>query len=162
MRRSIVFDTYMNFWYKQLRIGIHKCPARESRFGKESTKLVNPLNYRFWLPVSGKSGCRILKSMALHCVQPYIRMPLIKFMAVQPEVWIPASKSMVVQPGIQIVSPRADLFSSTLSCNRKEEKNHQTSHFARARPFQSTRQLCARALLSINQATVRALAPSSQ
>ncbi len=25
------------------------------------------------------------------------------------------------------VSPRADLFSSTLSCNKKEEKNHQTS-----------------------------------
>jgi hypothetical protein len=26
-----------------------------------------------------------------------------------------------------------DLFSSTLSCNKKEEKNHQTSHFVRAR-----------------------------
>jgi hypothetical protein len=24
VRRSIVFDTYMNFWYKQLRIGIHR------------------------------------------------------------------------------------------------------------------------------------------
>jgi hypothetical protein len=32
------------------------------------------------------------------------------------------------------VSLQADLFSSTLSCNKKEEKNHQTSHFARA-PF---------------------------
>jgi hypothetical protein len=50
------------------------------------------------------------------------------------------------------VSPRADLFSSTLSCNKKEEKNHQTSHFecappvnqasnfGRERLFQSVRQ----------------------
>ncbi len=60
------------------------------------------------------------------------------------------------------VSPRADLFSSTLSCNKQEDKNHQTSHFARAHPFPSTRQLCARAPLSINQATLRAFAPFNQ
>jgi hypothetical protein len=32
-------------------------------------------------------------------------------------------------------------FSSTLSCNKKEEKKHQTSHFERMRPLQSTKQL---------------------
>ncbi len=37
------------------------------------------------------------------------------------------------------VSPRADLFSSTLSCNKKEEKNHQTSQHGRA-PCQSSKQ----------------------
>ncbi len=58
------------------------------------------------------------------------------------------------------VSPRADLFSSTLSCNKKEEKSHQT--FALAGPFPSIRQLCACAPLSINQATLRARAPFSQ
>ncbi len=53
-------------------------------------------------------------------------------------------------------------FSSTLSCNKKEEKNHQTSHFERVRPFQSTRQLWARAPISINQTTLSAHAPFSQ
>ncbi len=32
---------------------------------------------------------------------------------------------------LKSVSPRADLFSSTLSCNKKEEKNHQTSQQGR-------------------------------
>ncbi len=40
-------------------------------------------------------------------------------------------------------------FSSTLSCNKKEEKNHQTSHFE---PVP----------LSINQATLSARAPFNQ
>ncbi len=51
---------------------------------------------------------------------------------------------------------------STLSCNKKEEKNHQTSHFEHARPFQSTRQLWACAPLSINQATLSARSPFNQ
>jgi hypothetical protein len=53
-------------------------------------------------------------------------------------------------------------FSSTLSCNKKEEKNHQTSHFERVRSFQSTKQLRARALISINQATLSACAHFNQ
>ena len=56
--------------------------------------------------------------------------------------------------GIEViasVSQRADL--STLSCN-KEEKNHQTSHFEHVRSLQSTKQLWAQALTSINQATL--------
>jgi hypothetical protein len=32
-------------------------------------------------------------------------------------------------------------FSSTLSCNKEEEKNHQTSHFEHVRSLQSTKQL---------------------
>ncbi len=53
-------------------------------------------------------------------------------------------------------------FSSTLRCNKKEEKNHQTSHFEHARPFQSSRQLWARVPLSINQATLSVRAPFNQ
>ncbi len=53
-------------------------------------------------------------------------------------------------------------FSSTLSCNKKEEKNNKTSHFEHARPFQSTRRLWARAPLSIHQASLSARAPFNQ
>jgi hypothetical protein len=53
-------------------------------------------------------------------------------------------------------------FSSTLSCNKKEEKNHHTSHFERVRPFQSTKQLWARAPISINQATLSTCAHFNQ
>ncbi len=77
-------------------------------------------------------------------------------------------------------------FSSTLSCNKKKEKNHQTSHFQRAptsinqatlsacthfnqpsnfervRPFQSTKQLWVHAPISINQATLSVCAHFNQ
>ena len=77
--------------------------------------------------------------------------------------WSRAQLSLVrsENPLTLTVSPRADLFLSALSCNKKEEKNHQTSHFERAHPFQSTRQLWARAPLSINQATLSERAPFS-
>jgi hypothetical protein len=53
-------------------------------------------------------------------------------------------------------------FSSTLSCNKKEEKNHQTSHFELVRPLQSTKQLWAHAPTSINQATLSTCAHFNQ
>jgi hypothetical protein len=53
-------------------------------------------------------------------------------------------------------------FSSTLSCNKKEEKNHQTSHFERVRPLQSPKQLWAHAPISIDQATWSACAHFNQ
>jgi hypothetical protein len=42
-------------------------------------------------------------------------------------VYLPTYWYLPTYLPIRSVSPRADLFSSTLSCNKKEEKNHQTS-----------------------------------
>ncbi len=85
---------------------------------------------------------------------PYCRFPTVESWKYMREIILIWDFFKIPFNTFQLYHRERIYFSSTLSCNKKEEKNHQTSHFEPARPFQSTRQLWARAPLTVWEMTM--------